>query len=289
MSNQDDRWESFYQALVAQEASNQEKYTWLDEVFRKLREKTISQLNTKLQSLSESEKSLHPAFQSISLLRVLDGSGLRETAHTRILAWLFNSDEGHGFEQKPLRLLLQYLFAIKKFPLQTDYTLSSINIKAEHVVSSGSGEKIDIWISGIAKNSENDVPINWLVVVEAKVQAEESPTQLRSYEKEAKKWADNISKNGGAHHDPIFIFLTREGKHAKRGKENWLPISFEQVSGIVWEAIKDSPNDPGFHLARHYITGVLSDVCEWPLPLPLNLSDEQTNPYSLLGFFEKIS
>lgn len=274
-------WETFYQALIAQEASSQDEYASLAEIFFDLRKNTANRLDKILGSLSKDEISLHPAFQPISLLKVLDGSGLRETAHTRILAWLFNSEEDHGFECTPIRLLLGLLFDQGKFPFAPNYILSNIEIEAERALSDGSGRRIDIWITGCARKTEIDVPVNWIVVVEAKVEAEESLDQLVFYEKEAKKWADKVKSSQSKHCNPIYIFLTREGKLAKRYKENWLPITFEHISRIIWESIKNKAEKPGFHLARLYIAGVLSDVCDWPLPL----SVEKSNKYKLLEFF----
>lgn len=268
---------------------NQDECEALEKIFHNLSKHTFRQLANIWGTLGDKEISQHPAFQTISLLSVLDGTGLKETAHTRILSWIFHPDQTHGFGQAPIRSLLNHLFDTGQFPFSPHYIFSDIEVEAEHVLSDRSGKRIDFWITGLARKSIKGVPIKWLVVVEAKVDAFESLDQLGSYEREANKWATKSKKAGDKYIDPIFLYLTREGKAAKRGKQNWMPITFEQLSGIIWDSIKDQEDAHGFHLARYYISGVLAEVCEWPIPLPRSIVPSHQNTYSLLSFFGKIS
>lgn len=268
---------------------NQDECEALEKIFRNLSKHTYRKLAESWGSLGDKEISKHPAFQTISLLSVLDGTGLKETAHTRIFSWIFHPAQKHGFDQAPIRAMLNHLFEAGQFPFPPHYIFSDIEVEAERVLSDRSGKRIDIWITGLARKSIKGVPIKWLIVVEAKVDALESLDQLGSYETEAKKWATKSEKAGNKYIDPIFVYLTREGKAAKRGSQNWRPITFEQISGLIWNSIKDREDAPGFHLTRYYISGVLADVCEWPIPLPRSIVPSHLNRYSLLSFFGKIS
>lgn len=296
-SSREERWEQLYQALLAYEAAPLAEYGELSNILMELREAAVDRLKRAVGRLSALEIQHHPIFQSISLLEVLNGSGLRETAHTRIISWLLDPKKPHGFGSKILFSLLEYLAIEGRLPfaaeLITDEAICVTKVAAEHPLSDKSGRRIDIWLEGEVKESPDGIAKKWLVIIEAKVDSAESNKQLQYYEREARKW------EGSDCCRPVFVFLTRKGNHAATGKkEEWLPMGFESVARVIWWAIKDKQSKAGFHLAQYYISGVLADVCEWPIPFPNVLSEHELfasgitnreiNPFSLLGLFEKI-
>lgn len=273
----------FFQALKRYETKRAYQYRKLADVFDELRIRTRDKVQV---MLSDKEVLASPAFQTISLIRLLDGTGLRETAHTRILAWIFNPAESHGFGEAPLRGLLQHYSQLGKFPFADDYILSNINVSAERPLSCKPGKRIDIWISGRAKMNESDTWRDWLIVIEAKVRAPDSPQQLSTYKQEATNWVSGRSEPIA----PILVFLTSEGKSAKYDSDGWIQTTYEPLVAVIWNAIKGSSDKAGFHLISHYITGVLFDVCNWP-QLPCSQADQllKINPYSLYKFFGKMA
>ncbi len=270
---------------------NQDECEALERIFRDLSKHTNRQLAEIWESLGDKEISQHPAFQTdvriaectIALLSVSDGERKEKTAYTQILAWIFQ----HGYEQAPIRSFLNHLYDAGQFPFPPHYKFSEIEAEAGHVLSDRSGKQIDVWITGLARKNIKDVPIKWLIVVEVKVDTLESLSQLGCYEKEATKWATASEKAGDKYIDPIFVCLTRAGKAAKWGKQNWWPITFEQICGLIWDSIKDREDAPSFCLAGYFITAVLAKVCEWPIPLPRSIVPSHLNRYSLLSFFGK--
>lgn len=219
---------------------------------------------------------MNPAFLGISLLRILHGTGLRETAHTRLLAYFLNPIEIHGFERLLLRALISH---ITDEPWGKDCSLKLDSIQAERILSEN-GRRTDIWIEGTVQPSDFKTEQKWLVIVEAKTDSSESNEQLADYEIEA----DNWFKKDENRLEPLFVFLTIDGGEGQTSAKNdWLPLSFRDISELLWTAARNNEDAPGVHILRHYISGILSDMYGWHLPIQAK-TDDTANIYSMLGF-----
>jgi len=239
--------------------------------FTQLRERSRTELGRLIRNLKKQDPD-NPAFLSVSLLGLLHGTGLRETAHTRLLAWFFDPEKAKHEHGLPETLFISVLEWIRS-EYESDWPEGeyvTITIEAEKYTRDGN--RIDLWIEGkvIAKDKSYS---EWLVVIEAKVEANLSKEQLKPYETEAKNWK-NKNKNRLA---PCFIYL-KDGTDAdvNNRNNNWNPMSFVTLVEILWPKIKSAKitnslqYSDGYHLARYYLAGILSDIEGWTLPLKVS-------------------
>lgn len=206
----------------------------------------------------------------VSLFGAMD-YGRLETAHTRAFAWMLDPRKEHGFgcELAKALLLLPHFHG----PGFTD-KISVDDVWAEYQIDDG---RLDVLVYGNSLNSEGTRE-DWLLLVEAKVDAFEGDRQLRRYD----KW---IAAN--AHGRQVYrVFLTPDGRDPETSNELWIRLSFPQVACAFRKASSVLSNEPGYHFLRYYLSGLLKDVCLWPLPMhdPATCLD----PYSVLKYLETV-
>lgn len=264
------RWELFKQELntlvpkghIANEI-HQDDISILKEKFQQLRDrsrKKQSDLIKKLEKLDEK----NPAFLSFSLLGVLHGTGLKETAHTRLLAWLFDpkkAKDEHGLNS----LFIPVLEWVRPNNMWPPGGYEIIDVVAEKRTEDD--KRIDLWIEGKVKTG--DVEKEWLAVIEAKVEANLRDGQLKDYEKEAEAWYEAQKTT---RLKPLYIFLNKGDLYITKKDANqvWIPLDFMKLFELLWLKIKSEKSNElvdGFQLARYYLAGILSDVEGWRLPL----------------------
>jgi len=227
-------------------------------VFLEMKHRAVQKLGAALDELRR--RDLHhdnPAFGTVSLLRVLDGSGLRETAHTRMLAWMLNPNESHGFGDAILVELIGRIFGI------ADPLLSSVRVEAERVIRNG--RRIDLWLEGWAESEAGNW--QWLLLIEAKIQAYESESQLEDYGLEAQSWLE--AKGPAARRSLVFLDRDKRAP-ATAGGFDWKLLGFDELFQIIWTALIKKRDAPGYALVHYYLTGLLSDVQGWQLPLSVH-------------------
>lgn len=244
------------------------------EIFDQLRARCKIKLPRLISELHAADPT-NPAFCEASLLRVLGGTGLQETAHTRMLAWIFDPSK-NGEHKLGESIFVDSLISwIQSHPSkskvifpQGEYSVQKV-VPERHTGTDGKG-RIDLWVNGIAK--VDGVDRVWLVIIEAKVEAELSAHQLDDYENAGKDW-QKLHKNNAL--SPCFIYL-KDGRKAD-GKKKWIPLDFDTLVELIWEAVptpcKTEPFSDGFHLVRLYLAGVLSDVVGWELPIRAPVGD----------------
>jgi hypothetical protein len=257
-------------------SNNSLDYNKIEAIFKICRDNATKNLQTAISVMQEKDPD-NPVFLGVSLLNILHGTGLRETAHTRLLTWFLNPKENHGFK---LRLLQAFLAHITDEEWVMDSTLEVTAIHAERRLSVN-GKRTDIWIEGKVHPADAKADLKWLVIVEAKVESTESVNQLPAYEEEATKWSKS-NNNDKNKLEPLLVFLTSNNVKASRKK--WIPLTFKVLAELLWMAGKNEPEAPGIHLLRHYISGIFSDMYGWRLPVIK--SDEPTDIYSLLDFLQ---
>lgn len=190
-----------------------------------------------------------PLRGSVSLFGPLD-LGLRETAHTRALAWLLDPQRiDHGFGHHLLSALLREIFR-----LSSDPQLSDVVVESE-TVGSEERDRLDIRIQGRWRLAGGR-PQRWLVVIEAKISAGEGLDQCARYEKLS---SDRIARA----HRHAFVFLTPDGRHSKTGsRRRWKRLSFARLMALFRARLPHLRRKPGFEFLRLYMTCVLRDICD---------------------------
>ncbi|MBI5767423.1 MAG: PD-(D/E)XK nuclease family protein [Verrucomicrobia bacterium] len=187
-----------------------------------------------------------PLLSPISLFGTLD-FGRLETAHTRTLAWLMNPNEEHGFGD---RLLLAFLRRVFRLASGTRL-VGDIRVESE-TRDDACGDRLDIDISGEWRLPNEKVQ-RWLVIIEAKIDADEGEDQCRRYEEKCR---------GRSADERRLVFLTVDGRAPKSGTEElWQGMAFVELMALFRHQLQYLVGTPGFQFLRLYMTGVLKDVC----------------------------
>jgi hypothetical protein len=200
--------------------------------------------------------------------------GRLETAHTRALAWLLGDHE-HGFGFHLLEALLERLMALE------DRTINGIQVnrvESEHSIfcgpQSADGSRIDVLAEGHWMESGNEA--YWLLVIEAKIDAEEGEEQLSVYD----AWIEG-------RHQPaeiLRIFLTPDARESRTSSAKWKCLSFLDLASVFRRVSSRLTDKPGYHFLRYYLSGVLRDVCGLPVPI----SPHCQNPYIALDYLQSL-
>jgi len=205
----------------------------------------------------------------ISLFGVME-RGRLETAHTAVLAWLLDPRREHGFGPALLAELLTRLAG------PTDPS-SIIVEKCEPEFAIAEG-RLDVLLQGTARRVDDESSWSWLLMIEAKIDANEGVQQLKRYD----KWAQKYSHG----RDILRLFLTPDGRPAETADDDWTPISFLDLVCLFRKHCPDLAHKPGYHFLRYYIAGVLKDIYHWNLPIgdPEFLDD----PYNFLEYLAAV-
>jgi len=206
----------------------------------------------------------------ISLFGTMD-YGRLETAHTRTLRWLLDPLEGHGFGSTLLTCLLRHLH-----PEYQDAELIVKCVESEHKiqkVGTNALGRLDVIAKGHWKDA-GGTNGNWVLMIEAKVDAGEGFNQLDDYD----EWLSAHAPNEQIHR----VFLTPDGRRAMTGSDKWMCLSFLTLACVFRQAFETLKNTAGFHFLRFYVTGILREVCGWKLPIPEPL--ECADPYSYVEY-----
>ena len=233
--------------------------------FESRREKVRVQVAKHFNELAEDD----PLRCAVGLFGILQ-YGRVETAHTRMLAWLLDPSKEHGFGDCLLRALLSFL---KGTPIEGQIQVSKV--QAEHIIRKG---RLDIFAEGTITPPDGSRTA-WLLLVEAKVDANEAEDQLWKYE----RWAHRHG-NG---REVFRMFLSPDGREPTTAKQPWTPMAFWRLASIFRAAGVQLRNKPGFHLLRHYLAGVLKDICSWTLPV---IDPHESNdPYSFFEYLDRVN
>lgn len=203
-----------------------------------------------------------PLHSPVSLFGTM-GYRRLETAHTRTLAWLLD-DKEHGFGSKLLEALLLYLLRGRQIRVtKVD------KVESEHAIYKG---RFDIFAEGCWRE-EGRGEMRWVLVIEAKIDAEEGKGQLDRYDEWLKKQKYTSETK------ILRVFLTPRGRECKTKSSEWKSLSFSDLVG-VFRGVSDLQDKPGYHFLHYYLAGVLRDICRFPVPIP-EKSESCKNPYEL--------
>jgi hypothetical protein len=205
----------------------------------------------------------------ISLFGVMD-YGRLETAHTRALAWLLNPGKEHGFKDSLLQALLSHLFA--------SGAISSVQVERIRAEYANEDGRFDILVQGHSQRS-GEKRDNWLLLIEAKIDADEGEDQLSRYETWIK---DNCNER-----EVFRVFLTPEGRLPETASEPWISMSFVQLACIFRKVYNQLTGQPGHAFLRYYLAGVFTDICRWTLPV--NDPDTCCDLYNFIDYLGTVN
>lgn len=161
-------------------------------------------------------------------LLTIAGFGRYETAHTAVLAWLFSPAREHGLGS---RFLDAVLAAMGQAPLPPE-DRGLVRVSTEEMRGTRRADIVVRWPRGA-------------MLIEAKVDAEESPNQC-----------DDLFTLFGDEPNVTFVFLTPTGRRAVTATgpaaEAFLPLSFPRVRDCL-SASMIGPDAPGSDAVRTYI------------------------------------
>lgn len=260
-----------YLMEAAEKARTDEKYSTddllnLGRQLEELRSSVQKKVNERIETLRENDRE-NPLFCHVSLYAPMD-YGRLEVAHTRTFAWLLDPDKEHGFGDYLLKGLLPL------FEITPDRQFEIKNVKSEQIHHGDDDEilgRTDIWIEGIW----DDDKTQFLIVIEAKIDAHEGKDQLDRYEVAIKR--PNVK-------DVFRVFLTPTGhKPESATGKDWLPVSFSRLAGCLADASIDLKNKHGYHFLRFYIASIIRDILGWNWKML-----EKANPYLLHTYLNQM-
>lgn len=215
----------------------------------------------------------HPLLGKVSLLAPLS-LGLREQAHTSMIAWLLDPSKEHGFGATLLEALLRDLS-----PDKQNGHPAHVKVESESYLSNGNG-RVDIRLTG--KWDERRNGPGWLLLIEAKIKAREGKDQLSRYDKDAQGWKKK--NRGGQVHKLYLTAAVSDRGQSTRKKSGWEHRNYGQLMKVFWSTASKKSDAEGFHLLRHYLTGVLKDIMDWPIPIT-----KDNVPYETLSLLPSVS
>lgn len=151
-----------------------------------------------------------------------------EKIHSNILAWLLNPKESHGLNDAFLRSFFKKVFN-KESPLST-----VICVKRAPGQEDG---RLDIKVE--CKD--------WLLIIENKIDAEESPGQTKEY-------ASIYEKTGGIDERYFLAYLTKNGKPPE--SESFHSVSYRDIAELLQELIRTGDSSI---LIRSFIEHIYHD------------------------------
>lgn len=212
-----------------------------------------------------------PLLGQVSLFGTMD-YGRLETAHTRTLAWLLDKKE-HGFDNLLLEALLRHLRKDNQIRLTRVELVAS-----EYMVDFGPARteagRIDVLAKGLWKEKgKKEVP--WLLVIEAKIDADESEEQLSQYD----DWLNRHAQQA----EVLRVLLTPDGREPRTNSAKWQTLKFAELAS-VFRHVSGLQDTPGYHFLRYYLTGVLREICGYPA----SISPESESPYTLVDYLKSV-
>lgn len=167
----------------------------------------------------------------------------QEIRHCHYLAYLLNPNNPHGFADGPLRAFLNVAAEASGLISTLDVyarDLASVTVRREW-------NQIDLLIELPPKFEDEK---GWLIVVEAKIDAEEASHQLAKY---AQLVADHY---GSTDWQLIHLFLTPDGRlPSEQNQTVWAPMGFSSLTDALEGCLdqRTKPIDPSTQLLSAYI------------------------------------
>lgn len=217
----------------------------------------------KFEKLKEDKEYPTPVNCPVSLFGTIE-SGCKETAYTRALAYLLDHNETHGFGKD---IFVAFCKKIRFQAKSADY-----DVNAE-LWNQDKNNRYDIRISG--KRTRGTANPDFLIAIEAKINAGFGKDQLKRYDKDLKNKTDNLMK----------ICLTKEEIDEDDLPKEWISLTWKDIASFLWEAIKGKKDKAGYEYVRYYISSIYQDIYRNNIKYYdiYNFIDDESYDQSLIG------
>lgn len=217
----------------------------------------------KFEKLKEDKEYPTPVNCPVSLFGTIE-SGCKETAYTRALAYLLDHNETHGFGKD---IFVAFCKKIRFQAKSADY-----DVNAE-LWNQDKNNRYDIRISG--KRTRGTANPDFLIAIEAKINAGFGKDQLKRYDKDLKNKTDNLMK----------ICLTKEEIDEDDLPKEWISLTWKDIATLLWEAIKGQKDKAGYEYVRYYISSIYQDIYRNNIKYSdiYNFIDDESYDQSLIG------
>lgn len=221
----------------------------------------------KFEKLKEDKEYPTPVNCPVSLFGTIE-SGCKETAYTRALAYLLDHNETHGFGKD---IFVAFCKKIRFQAKSADY-----DVNAE-LWNQDKNNRYDIRISG--KRTRGTANPDFLIAIEAKINAGFGKDQLKRYDKDLKNKTDNLMK----------ICLTKEEIDDDDLPKEWISLTWKDIATLLWEAIKGQKDKAGYEYVRYYISSIYQDIYQNDIKYSdiYNFIDDESYDQSLIGKLQK--
>lgn len=221
----------------------------------------------KFEKLKEDKEYPTPVNCPVSLFGTIE-SGCKETAYTRALAYLLDHNETHGFGKD---IFVAFCKKIRFQAKSADY-----DVNAE-LWNQDKNNRYDIRISG--KRTRGTANPDFLIAIEAKINAGFGKDQLKRYDKDLKNKTDNLMK----------ICLTKEEIDEDDLPKEWISLAWKDIATLLWEAIKGQKDKAGYEYVRYYISSIYQDIYQNNIKYSdiYNFIDDESYDQSLIGKLQK--
>ena len=244
---------------------------------------------------SQEYESLMAIYNHKSAFDIL-GVARDEKAHSNFLAWLFNSNESHGYGTFPTQKFLQMLVnAANAYPCNQIVKIDSelensllvgtktiLSVKAEREKKINGGF-IDILLEITFDNDQKSLP----VIIENKVMSDEhSNSEKKPQTERYFEWAQKKYEDTSRCYAPIFVFLTpkydfktldAEQRKMVCKNPSFLLISYQDILDFVVEpCLKNDGSKTADALLKDYIVCLgFKNISEQKGELTMAVSQEE--------------
>jgi hypothetical protein len=209
-----------------------------------------------------------------------------ENLHTRVLAYLLDENNGHGFGRGVLIPLLEKINSLCQHPASR-----AASSKARHLCGAKQ-TKVSVIpeyrfpVKRIRNRSagRNDIVVEFratdcavLVVIENKIEALVRKGQLETYETESRNWCKRERTKGKSTY-ALHILLTRETREEQKPEENWVTLTYLNLASILRNSFFKYPEAKGRQFLQLYIASITNGLLGIDIDQPhyTELTDFQT-------------
>ncbi len=219
----------------------------------KVRDRASNLLDIHLKTVQDS-----PLLSKVSLFRSI-GMVRQETVHTSTLAWLLDPRQPHGFGSKLCQAFVRAVHLEEEDDQAREIQQRIIDdqsevtsVLAEYRLAQGC--RIDVLIEGYDRDRQR-----WVVVVEAKIDADEQQGQLRKYDQAL----DRLVRAELAGAKVLRVFLSEDGRagvSSARGSL-WGRMSYKNIAKEFLAVYPELRSCEGHPFLRIYLAGLFEEVC----------------------------
>lgn len=219
----------------------------------KVRDRASNLLDIHLKTVQDS-----PLLSKVSLFRSI-GMVRQETVHTSTLAWLLDPRQSHGFGSKLCQAFVRAVHLEEEDAHAREIQRRIVDDQSE--ITSVLAEcrlahdcRIDVLIEGYDRNRQR-----WVVVVEAKVDAEEQHGQLNKYDKAL----DRLAREELAGASVLRVFLSEDGRAGMSSARGslWGRLSYKDIAREFLATYPKLRSYEGHPFLRIYLSGLFEEVC----------------------------